>query len=55
MGRTATVVLGLLAMVALIVGLDVLFLEDHVWLRLMVNVGIVAAFAAGYFKFRDRF
>ena len=41
-------------MVALIVILDVLFLRDHFWLRLIVNVGIVAAFAALYFAFRAR-
>ena len=41
-------------MAALIVTLDVLFLRDHFWLRLIVNVGIVSAFAALYFTFRAR-
>lgn len=54
MGRTATVALGVIAMVALIVALDVLFLREHFWLRLAVNVGIVAVFAALYFTFKGR-
>jgi hypothetical protein len=48
MGRPVTVALLVLAMVALIVVVDVLFLRDHFWLRLTVNVGIVAVFAAVY-------
>ena len=54
MGRTTIVVLGVLAMVALIVALDVLFLSDHFWLRLAVNVGIVAVFGAVYVKYGNR-
>lgn len=53
-GRTATIVLGVLVMVALIVALDVLFLRDHFWLRLIVNVGIVVVFAAGYLRYQHR-
>jgi hypothetical protein len=41
-------------MVALIVALDVLFLRDHFWLRLIVNVGIVVVFAAGYLRYQHR-
>ncbi len=54
MGRAATIGIGVLVMVALIVALDVLFLRDHFWLRLIVNAGIVAMFAAAYFKFQSR-
>jgi hypothetical protein len=54
MGRTTTVVLGVLLMVALIVVLDVLFLRHHFWLRLIVNVGIVIVFAALYFRLQRR-
>jgi hypothetical protein len=54
MGRTATIGIGVLMMVALIVTLDLLFLRDHFWLRLIVNVGIVAMFAAAYLKFQSR-
>lgn len=45
------VVLYVLAMVAVIVGVDVLFFRGHVWPRLMVNVGIVLVFGAFYFIF----
>ena len=54
MSRTATVAFGVIAMVALIVVLDVLFLREHFWLRLALNVGIVALFAALYFTFHRR-
>jgi len=40
-----------LVMVALIVGLDVLFLREHFVARLIVNVVIVALFTGFYFLF----
>ena len=49
MGRQAVVVLYVLAMVAIVVGVDVLFLRHQFWPRLIANVGIVAVFAAVYF------
>ncbi len=54
MGRQALVVLYVLAMVALVVGADVLFFRGHFWPRLMVNVGIVLVFVAFYFRFLKR-
>ena len=51
MGKSAIVVLYVLAMVAVVVGLDVLFFRHHGWLRLMVNVGVVLVFAAFYLRF----
>lgn len=51
MGRTPGLVLYVLAMVALIVGLDVLFFKHHFWPRLMANVGIVLVFGAFYLRF----
>jgi hypothetical protein len=54
MGRQAIVVLYVLAMVAAIVGVDVLFLRHHLWARLGVNVGIVMVFAAFYLAFLKR-
>ncbi len=44
----------LLAMVAIIVGVDVLYLRHHLWLRLIVNVGIVLVFVGVYFRFLKR-
>ena len=54
MGRTAVIVFCVLAMVALIVGVDILFFRHHFWARLIVNVGIVLVFAAVYFRFLKR-
>jgi hypothetical protein len=53
-GRQAVVVLYVLAMVAVVVGVDVLFFRQHLWERLAVNVGIVLVFAAFYFRFLKR-
>jgi hypothetical protein len=54
MGRQAAAVLYLLALVAVVVGVDVLFFRNRFWQRLMVNVGIVLAFAAFYLRFLKR-
>ncbi|MFC0449169.1 hypothetical protein [Rhodococcus jostii] len=40
-----------LALVAVVVGVDVLFFRHHFWERLLVNVGIVLVFAAFYLRF----
>jgi hypothetical protein len=51
-GRQATVALYVLALVAVVVGVDVLFFRHHPWERLVANVGIVLVFAAVYRRFR---
>lgn len=51
MGRQLATVLYILAMIAIIVGVDVAFLKDHFTLRLIVNIGIVLVFIGGYFAF----
>ena len=51
MGRMLIVVAYVLPMVAVVVGVDVLFFRHHVWLRLIANVGVVAVFAAFYLRF----
>jgi hypothetical protein len=48
------VVLYVLAMVGVVVGVDVLFLRHHFWLRLITNVGIVLVFGAVYWRFLKR-
>jgi hypothetical protein len=48
------VVLYVLAMVAVVVAVDVLFFRHHLWERLMVNVGIVLLFGAFYLRFLKR-
>ena len=51
MARPAVNVLYVFAMVAVVVGVDVLFFRHHFWQRLMVNVGIVLVFVAFYLRF----
>jgi protein-S-isoprenylcysteine O-methyltransferase Ste14 len=51
MGRQAGVALYVLALVAVVVGVDVLFFRNHFWPRLMVNIGIVLVFAAFGLRF----
>ena len=54
MGRYAVGVLYALAMVAVVVGVDVLFFRNRFWPRLMANVGIVLVFGAFYLRFLKR-
>jgi hypothetical protein len=44
-------ILYVLAMAVVIVGVDLVFFENHSWERLMANVGIVLVFAAFYLRF----
>jgi predicted membrane channel-forming protein YqfA (hemolysin III family) len=53
-GRQAGVVLYVLALVAVVVGVDILFFKHQFWPRLMVNVGIVLVFVAVYLRFLKR-
>ena len=39
------------AMAAVVVGVDVLIFRGHFWARLAVNVGIVLVFGAFYLRF----
>jgi hypothetical protein len=53
--RQAVVVIYVLVMVALIVGVDVLFLRHLFWPRLITNIGIVLVFGVCYVLFlKDR-
>ena len=54
MGRQATVALYVLTLVAVVVGVDVLFFRHQFWERLIVNIGIVMVFAAFYWRFLKR-
>jgi hypothetical protein len=53
-GRQVATVLYLLAMVAIVVGVDILFFRQYFWYRLMSNVGIVLVFVAFYLRFLKR-
>ena len=54
MGNRVAAALYVVAMVAVVVGVDVLFFRHHFWDRLIVNVGVVLVFAAFYFRFLKR-
>jgi len=54
MGRQVALVLYVVAMVAVIVGVDFAFFRNRLWERLAVNVGIVLVFVAFYFRFLRR-
>jgi len=54
MGRQAAIVFYVLAMIAVIVGVDILFFRHQFWARLVVNIGIVLVFGAFYFRFLKR-
>jgi hypothetical protein len=51
MGKPLFVVLYAVLMVAVVVGLDLLFFRHRFWERLLVNIGIVLVFAAFYLRF----
>jgi hypothetical protein len=50
-GRQIAVALYLVAMIAVIVGLDVAFFRNRFWERLIANIGVVLVFAAFYLRF----
>ncbi|OIQ85189.1 hypothetical protein GALL_329810 [mine drainage metagenome] len=54
MTRTAIAALCVLTMIAVIVGVDVLFLRHRFWVRLWVNIGVVAVFAVAYMRFAKK-
>jgi preprotein translocase subunit SecE len=54
MGRQVVVVLYVVAMAAVIVGVDFGFFRSRFWERLTVNIGIVLVFVAFYLRFLRR-
>jgi hypothetical protein len=53
-GRQAALALYVLAMVAIVVGLDVIFFRHQFWTRLTVNVAVVLVFGGFYLRFLKR-
>jgi hypothetical protein len=51
MTRQAAIAFYVLALIAVVIGVDVLFFRNRFWERLMANVGIILVFAAFYFRF----
>jgi hypothetical protein len=54
MSKPVVIALYVVAMAALIVGVDFAFFKNRFWERLMVNIGIVLVFGAFYFRFLNR-
>ena len=51
MPRNIYVVVCVLVLIAVVVGVDLLFFKNRLWERLMVNIGLVLVFAAFYLRF----
>ena len=51
MTRSLSVAIYIVALIAVVVSVDILFFKNRFWERLMVNIGIVLVFAAFYLKF----
>jgi hypothetical protein len=54
MGRQVAVVLYVVAMIAVIVGVDLVFFRNRFWERLTANIGIVLVFVTFYLRFLRR-
>ena len=51
MAKNMYVVLYVVVLIAVVVGVDLLFFRNRFWERLMANIGIVLVFAAFYLRF----
>ena len=51
MTRPMILAVYVMALIAVVVGVDALFFRDRFWERLIVNIGIVLVFAAFYLRF----
>jgi type IV secretory pathway VirB2 component (pilin) len=51
MTRNMSVALYVAVLIAVVVGVDLLFFRYRPWERLLVNIGIVVVFAAFYLRF----
>jgi len=54
MERQIAIALYVLAIIAVIVGVDFAFFRHRFWERLVVNIGVVLVFAAFYLRFVGR-
>ena len=51
MTRNLSIVLYIVMLIAVVVSVDLLFLKNRFWERLIVNIGVVLVFAAFYLRF----
>ena len=54
MRRQVSAGLYVIALIAVVVGVDVLFFRNQFWPRLIANIGIVLVFVAFYLRFLKR-
>jgi type IV secretory pathway VirB2 component (pilin) len=54
MGRQVAIVLYVVAVAAVIAGIDLVFFRNRFWERLTANIGIVLVFGAFYSRFLRR-
>jgi hypothetical protein len=54
MGRPGAAVIFVVALAAVIIGVDIAFFRHRFWERLLVNIGIVLVFAAFYLRYVKR-
>jgi hypothetical protein len=54
LGSQIAVALYVVAMVAIVVGVDIAFFRNRFWERLTVNIGIILVFLAFYLRFLRR-
>ena len=54
MDKRIVVAIYVVAMIAVVVGVDFAFLRNRFWERLIVNIGIVLVFGTFYFRFLMR-
>jgi Mn2+/Fe2+ NRAMP family transporter len=51
MTRNVSIALYVVVLIAVVVTVDLLLFRNHIWERLIVNIGIVLLFAAFYLRF----
>ena len=49
--KNMSIVLYVVVLAAVVVSIDLLFFKNHLWERLIANIGIVLIFAAFYLRF----
>jgi hypothetical protein len=53
-GNNTTIVLYVITLIAVVIGVDILFFRHHFAARLIANVGVVLLFGAFYMRFLKR-
>ena len=51
MSKNLYAVIFVVVMIAVIVSMDLLFFKNHLWERLVANIGVVLVFVAFYWRF----